>query len=97
MGKAPTSGVTQAHTLADGSIIILTGSVNISGLTAEAMKGHGKITSYMEKATMFGLMDANTKVNILTIKSKASVSTTGQMANVTKDNGTLGNSMAMEK
>ena len=56
--------------------------------------GTGLIITCMDKAFINGLMGANMKVNMLTIKRRDTVSTYIQMGDRIKDNGTKVNSTA---
>jgi hypothetical protein len=64
MDRALIIGVTGVRTLEGGCLTISMGMGSISGLMAAAMKGLGRITSYMDAVLTSGLMAGGTKENI---------------------------------
>ena len=61
--------------------------MNINGQIKEFIKENGKITSFMAKVFILGLMEEDTKENMKMIKNMDTVHIFGQMVNAMKDIG----------
>ena len=67
-----------------------------SGIKEKSIKAAGLMVRCMDTASTLGKMEENTAVNITKTKNMAMENTFGQMANVSKDNGSMGSELAKE-
>jgi hypothetical protein len=93
MARDVSDGLMALYTLASSLIIILKGLVSINGQMAGLIMVNGKIIKCMAKEYLLGLMGEDMRVNILKIKSKVKVHSTGQMEENMLDNGEMESSM----